>query len=74
MKTLHLAAKYKLRHCIGDLLSCVADFGFPMQRNYFETLRSKGEQDPAGSHVKQQPLLSVICGKANITHANQLHV
>lgn len=30
------AAQYKSRHCIGDLSCCVADFGFPIQRNCFE--------------------------------------
>jgi len=60
------AAQYKSRHCIGDLSCSVADFGFPIQRNYFETLHAKGEQDAAGSHVKQQASLAVIGGRANI--------
>ena len=32
----------------------VADFGFHIQHNYFETSHAKGEQDAAGSHVKQK--------------------
>ena len=66
------AAQYKSRHCIGDLSCCVADFGFPIQHNYFETSHAKGEQDAAGSHVKQQSTLVVIRGRADITHAKQL--
>ena len=65
------AAQYKSRHCIGDLSCCVADFGFPIQRNYFETSHAKGEQDAAGSHVKQQTSLAVIRGRADITNAKQ---
>ena len=59
-------------HCIGDLSGCVADFGFPIQRNYFETSHAKGEQDTAGSPVKQQASLAVIRGRPNITNAKQL--
>lgn len=66
------AAQYKSRHCIGDLSCCVADFGFPIQRNYFETSHAKGEQDAAGFHVKQQASLAVIRGRADITNAKQL--
>ena len=66
------AAQYKSRHCIGDLSCCVADFGFPIQRNYFETSHAKGEKDAAGSHVKQQASLAVIRGRADITNAKQL--
>lgn len=66
------AAQYKSRHCNGDLSCCVADFGFPIQRNYFDTSHAKGEQDAAGSHVKQQASLAVICGRADITNAKQL--
>ena len=66
------AAQYKSRHCIGELSCCVADFGFPIRRNYFETSHAKGEQDAAGSHVKQQASLAVIRGRADITNAKQL--
>lgn len=57
---------------LGGLSCCVADFSFPIQRNYFETSHAKGEQDAAGSHVKQQASLAVIRGRANITNAKQL--
>ena len=66
------AAQYKSRHCTGELSCCVADFGFPIRRNYFETSHAKGEQDAAGSHVKQQASLAVIRGRADITNAKQL--
>ena len=66
------AAQYKSRHCIGDLSCCVADFGFPIQRNYFEISHVKGEQDAAGSHVKQQATFAVIRGRADKTNAKQL--
>ena len=46
--------------------------GFPIQHNYFETSHAKGEQDAAGSHVKQQASLAVIHGRADITDAKQL--
>ena len=66
------AAQYNSRHCIVELSCCVADFGFPIRRNYFETSHTKGEQDAAGSHVKQQASLAVIRGRADITNAKQL--
>ena len=66
------AAQYKSRHCIGDLSCCVADFGFPIHCNFFETSHPKGEQDAAGSHVKRQASLAVIHRRANITNAKQL--
>jgi len=53
---------------LGGLSCCVADFSFPIQRNYFETSHAKGEQDAAGSHVKQQASLAVIRGRADITN------
>jgi len=31
------AAQYKSWHCIGDLSCSLADFGFTIQRSYFET-------------------------------------
>lgn len=48
------AAQYKLRHCTGDLSYSLADFSYHVQQNYFETSHAKGEQDAAGSHVKQK--------------------
>lgn len=66
------AAQYKSRHCIGDLSCSLADFGFTIQRNFFETSHVKGEQDAAGSHVKQQASLAVVRGTATITNAKDL--
>ena len=66
------AAQYKSRHCIGDLPCSLADFGFTIQRNYFETSHAKGEQDAAGSHVKQKASLAVVLGTARITNAKDL--
>lgn len=48
------AAQYKSRHCVSDLSCSLADFGYHTQRSYFETSHAKGEQDLAGSHVKQR--------------------
>ena len=58
------AAQYKSRHCIGDLSCSLADLGF--------TIQAKGEQDAAGSHVKQQASLAVVHGTASITNAIEL--
>ena len=54
------AAQYKFRHCVGDLSCSLSDFGFTMQRNYFETSHAKGEQDAAGSHIKQKVSQAVL--------------
>ncbi|XP_022801267.1 uncharacterized protein LOC111338965 [Stylophora pistillata] len=67
------AAQYKSRHCIGDLSCSLADFGFPIQRNYFETSHAKGEQDAAGSHVKQKVSQAVLRRTATITSARSMH-
>ena len=66
------AAQYKSRHCIGDLSCSLADLGFTIQRNFFETSHAKGEQDAAGSHVKQQASLAVVRETASITNAKEL--
>jgi len=66
------AAQYKSRHCVGDLSCCLADFGYQINRNYFETSHAKGEQDAAGSNVKQKvsqavlPKTAVICNGKDI--------
>ena len=39
------AVQYNSRHCVGDLSCSLADFGFIIQRNYFETSHAKGEQE-----------------------------
>ena len=63
------AAQYKSRHCVGDLSCSLADFGFIIQRNYFETWHAKGEQDAAGSHVKQKVSQAVRTRSATINSA-----
>lgn len=67
------AAQYKSRHCLGDLSCCVADFGYKIQRNYFETSHAKGEQDAAGSHVKQKVSQAVLRRTTEIKSAKRMH-
>ena len=67
------ASQYKSRHCIGDLSCSLTDFGFPIQRNYFETTPAKGEQDAAGSHIKQKVSQAVLRKTASITSARSMH-
>ena len=66
-------AQYKSRHCVGDLSSYLADFGFIIQRNYFETSHAKGEQDAAGSHVKQKVSQAVLTRSATINSTKAMH-
>ena len=63
------AVQYNSRHCVGDLSCSLADFGFIIQRNYFETSHAKGEQDAAGSHVKQKVSQAVLTRSATINNA-----
>ena len=58
---------------IGDLSCSLADFGFPIQRIYFETSHAKGEQDAAGSHVKQKVSQAVLRRTATITSVPSQH-
>ena len=58
---------------IGDLSCSLADFGFPIQRNYFETSHAKGEQDATGSYVKQKASQAVLRRTATITSARSMH-
>lgn len=67
------AAQYKSRHCIGDLSCSLTDFGSPIQRNYFETSHFEGEQDAAGSHVKQKVSQAVLRRTATIASARSMH-
>lgn len=67
------AAQYKSRHCVGDVSCSLADFGFPIQRNYFETSHAKGEQDAAGSHVKQKISKAVLNRTATINSAKAMY-
>ena len=67
------SAQYKSRHCMGShVLMSSSDFVYPTQRNYFETLHAKGEQDAAGAHVKQKAGLVVVRREATIQSAKQL--
>ena len=54
------AAQYKSRNCVGDLSCSLADFGFLVQRSFFETSHAKGEQDAAGANVKQKVSQAVL--------------
>ena len=67
------AAQYKSRHCVGDLSCSLMDFGYHTQRSYFETSHAKGEQDAAGSHMKQRVSQAVLQRKARITHAESMY-
>ena len=67
------AALYKSRHCVGDLSCSLMDFGYHTQRSYFETSHAKGEQDAAGSHMKQRVSQAVLQRKARITHAESMY-
>lgn len=44
-----------------------------MQRNFFETSHAKGEQDAAGSHVKQKVSQAVLRRTAAIKSAKDMH-
>ena len=66
------AAQYKSRHCIGDLSCCLADYGFLVQRNFFETSHAKGEQDAAGANVKQKVSHAVLRKTAVIRNAKEM--
>ena len=65
--------QYNSRHCVGDLSCSLADFGFIIQRNYFETSHAKGEQNVAGSHVKQKVSQAVLTRSATINNAKAMH-
>ena len=66
------AGQYKSRHCYGDLSCSLATLGYTVQRNYFATSHAKGEQDAAGSHVKQKATLAVLSRKATLSNAKDL--
>ena len=67
------AAQYKSRHCVGNLSCSLMDFGYHTQRSYFETSHAKGEQDTAGSHVKQRVSQAVLQRKARIANAESMY-
>ena len=66
------AGQYKSRHCYGDLSCSLATLGYTVQRNYFATSHAKGEQDAAGSHVKQKATSAVLSRKATLSNAKEL--
>lgn len=66
------AGQYKSRHCYGDLSRSLATLGYTVQRNYFATSHAKGEQDAAGSHVKQKATFAVLSRKATLSNAKDL--
>jgi hypothetical protein len=48
------AGQYKCGDAFGDLAeNWVKDFGFPVERNYFESCHAKGEQDGEGGTLKK---------------------
>ena len=67
------AAQYKSRHYLGDLSFSLADFGYLIQRNFFETSHAKGEQDAAGSHIKQKVGQAVLPRTAVIKDAKTMY-
>ena len=66
-------AQYKSRHCLGDLSCSFADFGYLIQCNFFETSHAKGEQDAAGSHIKQKVSQAVLRRTAIIKDAKTMY-
>ena len=65
-------AQYKSRHRIGDLSCCLFYYGFQIQRSYFETSHTKGEQDAAGANVKQKVSQAVLRKTAVIRNAKDM--
>lgn len=63
------AGQYKSRHCYGNLSCSLATLGYTVQRNYFATSHAKGEQDAAGSHVKQKATSAVLSRKVTLSNA-----
>ena len=66
------AGQYKSRHTFGDLSCSLADFGFQVDRHFFETSHAKGEQDAAGANIKQRATLAVLRHETSITSAKDL--
>ena len=67
------AAKYKSRHCLGDLSCSLADYGYLIQGNFFATSHAKGEQDAAGSHIKQKVSQAVLRRTTTIKNAKEIY-
>ncbi|XP_053389228.1 uncharacterized protein LOC128552225 [Mercenaria mercenaria] len=66
--------QYKSKFCMRDVSFSESDFNCPTQRNYFETSHGKGEQDAAGSHVKNKAHMSVIRRECEIHNAKDLYL
>ncbi|CAH3036633.1 unnamed protein product [Pocillopora meandrina] len=66
-------AQYKSRHCVGNLSFSLANFGYTIQRNYFETSHAKGEQDAAGSNIKQKISQVVLYRTTTINSAKAMY-
>ena len=66
------SGQYKSRHCFGDLSCSLQHLGYVVQRNFFATSHAKGEQDAAGSHVKQKATSEVLRRNTTITNAEDL--
>ena len=66
------AGQYKGLHCYGNLSYSLAALGYTVQRNYFATSHAKGEEDAAGSHVKQKATSPVLSRKATLSNAKDL--
>ena len=64
------AGQYKSRHCYGDLSCSLATLGYTC--GYFATSHAKGEQDAAGSHVKQKATLVVLSRKDTLSNTKDL--
>ena len=66
------AVQYKSRHYLGDLSCSLANLGYTVQRNFFATSHAKGEQDAAGSHVKQKATTAVLCRRVKVCSTQDL--
>ena len=66
------AGQYKSRHCFGDLSCSLKKLGYVVHRSFFATSHAKGEQDAAGSHVKQKATSEVLRCNAIIGNAEDL--
>ena len=63
------ATQYRSQHCYGDLSCSLATLEYTVQWNYFATCHAKGEQDAAGSHVKQKVTSAVLSRKVTQSNA-----
>ena len=67
------AGQYKSRHCLGDL-SCSFRLLLATQskETFIATSHAKGEQDAAGSHVKQKATTAVLRRRVKLRSAQEL--